>query len=318
MNCVYGDIVPLIFLEDLRPKENVLYRVLGSGGSSTAVPVTFRRMLLSNRVPLGEDNWRLNGAGYAETVTTTIIGHGPSEDVVFKEMWKKRADKHVLFVNALCEAPCLEHGHPIFPKTIWNDIPSQFLPEKDSLYEHYFGGNIQHSVAPKQIANLEMEFKLAWNDEYLFVFAQVEDGSIVVREGNTCDGITLNFDIGGKVLQYGLFVSLKDGKAQIFKAFEQREWQPLDGAKAVTFCEICHGQGYRLEAAIPWSELELAPSVEKKLLFDIEVIDFRPELDTPHTILVWSGGRGLGWRFSDVFGTMILTDSTVFAQKNCI
>lgn len=64
-----------------------------------------------------------------------------------------------------------------------------------------------------------------------------------------------------------------------------------------------------MEAAIPWDELEIQPQAGMRFKFDIELIDFADGTERPKTILVWSGGDGLGWRFSDVFGTMVLDES---------
>lgn len=311
MNCVYTDIVPLILLEELRPRKNVRYEISQTHGAGIAIPASFRLMLLADRVSLAEENWRLNGVSFAETVTNTLIEPGLSEDIVYKEMWKKRSDKHTLLLKTISGAVCLQHGSPVLPQVSWETIPSCFLPEETDLDVHYFGGNVQFSICPEEIGNLKMEFKLAWNYEYLFVLAKVDDSKLMVRDGNVCDGITLNFDVRGKILQYGVFLTSKEGEAQVFKVVEQHGWQLLDDTEAVTFSEIHLGQGYRLEAAIPWSELEVVPSVSEEMMFDIEVIDFRTESDSPHTILVWSGGQGIGWRNSHVFGTMVLTADTI-------
>lgn len=76
--------------------------------------------------------------------------------------------------------------------------------------------------------------------------------------------------------------------------------------KACTSCVIYDGKTYVMKAAIPWSELEIIPAPCTRLKFDIELVDFTDDAEQPKTILVWSGGHGFGWKYSDVFGEMVL------------
>lgn len=317
MNWIYPDTVPSVFLEELRPRENLLYQHPQTYGTGVAIPVSFQQMLLIDRISFVEDDWRLNGVSFAENVTRILIDPESqlSEAMVFEEMWKKRADKHVLLLKTTPDALRLERGSPVLSKATWEAIPSCFLPE--AIDFHYFGGNVQFSISPDEIGSLKAEVKLAWNHEYLFVFAKVDDSELVIRDGGLCDGITLSFDIGDRMLQYGLFLSPKENEVQVFRALEAHEWQLLDNTESVTFCEKHFGQGYGLEAAIPWHELQLVPKASEEIRFDIEVVDFRTESVNPHTILVWSGGGGIGWQCRGVFGTMVLTDEVVSCAGTC-
>lgn len=304
MNYVYGDLLSLEFLESIRPEENVKYQLGNKLGCGERLPVTFEEMLLFDRVKQFADyNTKLNGVGFGETVLLFLLEPGNVKEAIIKEIGEKRQDKHELHVNPVPVSGSAE-------KTVsvdWEILPSYFLPEKGSAAWHFFGGNLQDGIAPKDSEELSMEYKLAWNPDYLHFWACINDSTLVVRQGEPCDGVTLNFDAEGYKIHYGIYLPFEKS-VQIMKPGDSG-WKPLKSTSAVTSCEIYDGQGYVLEAAIPWNELEIQPQAGMRFKFDIELIDFADESERPKTILVWSGGDGLGWRFSDVFGTVVLDAS---------
>jgi hypothetical protein len=303
INYIYNNFVSLDFLESVRPEQNLKneWATMRFGNCDKYLPVTYEEMIFADRIKKMVDyNTRLK-VTYGETVVLYIIDPTNISSEIAKDIAQKREDKHEMDIPQMSLELLDDDGMIV----VWEAILSYFLPEHDSEKWHFFGGNLQEGVASKSLEELSMEYKIAWDMQYLYFYAKVNDSTVVVQEDSECDGVTLNFYQDGHLIQYGLFIS-DNAKAQVKKSLDYSGWKLLTNTKARTSCVIYDGKGYIIKAAIPWSELEIIPEQNKRFKFDIELVDFIDKIKHPDTILVWSGGQGFGWKYPDVFGEMIL------------
>jgi hypothetical protein len=302
MNYVYNNFVSVELLEAVQPEENLRNQIGRSLGCGVYLPASYGEMVLFDRVKeIADYNNKLNNVGYGETAVLYIIDPRNISSQMAEEIADRREDKHEMYIPQISAGMLDKEGMVLN----WRIIPSYYLPEQNSSKWHFFGGNLQEGASTKTLEELSMEFKVAWDMKYLHFYGMVNDASVVVQEGYECDGVTLNFYQDGHLIQYALFISAS-GKAQVQKAFDYSGWKPLVDTKARTSCTIHDGKGYVLKAAIPWDELGILPAQNKRLKFDIELVDFVDETRQPDTILVWSGGKGFGWKYPNVFGEMVL------------
>jgi hypothetical protein len=129
---------------------------------------------------------------------------------------------------------------------------------------------------------LEATFKLAWDAENLYVIVNITDPTPLNSKSEGAmlwqgDGVELfigseRLDQPGTLLftdhqvLLGAHVHVKPSSTHVVKAPTQPEIR-LFNARAVD------GSGYTLEAAIPWSALDVKPAENTELLFDLAIDD---------------------------------------------
>ncbi len=129
-------------------------------------------------------------------------------------------------------------------------------------------------------AGTEANFKLSYDDRFLYVFAQIRDETPLNNSGTggglwNGDGIEIffgheNLEQGGQ-LQFGdrqilLGADKSGGKPFIVSADKQPQIE-------ISVAPQPDGKGYILEAALPWEALGTKPVQGKEMLFDIGIDD---------------------------------------------
>ncbi len=152
-------------------------------------------------------------------------------------------------------------------------------------------------VQGRDADGFEAAFKLCWDDKNLYVLANVSDPSPMFNRysgGDIWNGDALELFIGHESLdQAGPFLfsdlqillrASKDGKGQasyVVRAPKQPEIEVLSVPSV-------EGNGYTIEAAIPWTAIGIVPKEGTELLFDLAVDD-APEGGDRIRQLMWNG-----------------------------
>lgn len=144
---------------------------------------------------------------------------------------------------------------------------------------------------------VEMAFRMCWDDQHLYLIADVADSTPMRNEHEGADlwqgdGLELflgheQVDDPGQLLfsdrQVLIGAGLANGEARthVMRAPEAYDCE-------VTVVPAADGTGYTLEVAIPFSALGFEPQPGQKLLFDLAVND---SLDGVHRVrqLMWNG-----------------------------
>ncbi len=159
--------------------------------------------------------------------------------------------------------------------------------------EHVSAGNL---VLGPDAGTLEADFKLCWDTENLYLFAQVADSTPMINP-NTGDkiwaGDALELFIGPDNIDEGGELAFTDRQILLSCSKETGSVQYYIGGSPTTdkinmeVVKNVTGDGYAVEAAIPWSVLHMKPEEGREFLFDIGIDD-----DTGHgraRQLMWNG-----------------------------
>jgi len=154
-------------------------------------------------------------------------------------------------------------------------------------------------VNGKDATDFEAAFKVAWDDKHLYLMVNVTDPTPLnnTRSGGDLwngDAIevflgTEKLDEAGTLLfsdRHVLLAARKSGKgapAHVVNAAQQPSIE-------VAVAPSVEGNGYTMEAAIPWSALGATPRENMELLFDLGIDDAPPEGARTRQ-LMWNGGQ---------------------------
>ena len=145
--------------------------------------------------------------------------------------------------------------------------------------EHISAGNL---VLGPDAGTLEADFKLCWDTNNLYLFVQVADPTPMINPNTggkiwAGDALELfigpdNIDEGGELAftdrQILLSCSKETGSVQYYIGGSPTAAKiDMEVVKNVT------GDGYAVEAAIPWAMLNMQPAEGKEFLFDIGIDD---------------------------------------------
>jgi len=159
--------------------------------------------------------------------------------------------------------------------------------------EHLSKGNL---VSGPDAGSLEGDFKLCWDNENLYLFVQVTDPTPMINPSMgdkiwSGDAIELfigpdNIDEGGEVAftdrQILLSGSKETGSVQYHIA-----GTPTSAKITMEVVKNVAGDGYAVEAAIPWAALNMKPVEGKEFLFDIGIDDSTGKYRARQ--LMWNG-----------------------------
>lgn len=144
-------------------------------------------------------------------------------------------------------------------------------------------------------AGLEAAFKVSWDEENLYLLVPVTDATPMKnsRKGGqlwSADGVELfvgseKLDQGGPLMFGDRHILIGGGEnGQVFVLNTAR--QPAIPTAVVPAVD---GKGYTIEAAIPWSALDVTPKAGMQLLFDLAV-DNSDDGQSRTCQVMWNGG----------------------------
>lgn len=153
-------------------------------------------------------------------------------------------------------------------------------------------------VGGKDGKGLEATYKLAWDADNLYVLVNVTDATPLnnLRTGDRLwDGDGIELFIGSEKLDQPGTLLFTD--RQVLLAAHAKatpaSTHVVNAARqpAIQLVNIpsVDGSGYTMEAAIPWSALDITPAENLELLFDL-AIDDAPEGGGRTRQLMWNGG----------------------------
>lgn len=153
-------------------------------------------------------------------------------------------------------------------------------------------------VGGRDGTGLEASLKVAWDAQNLFLLVNITDPTPLnnLREGDRLwDGDGVEVFIGSEAIDQpgtllfsdrqvllGAHPEPKPGSTHVVHA-------PVQPSIPLACVPSVDGSGYTLEAAIPWSALDIRPSENLELLFDL-AIDDAPKDGGRTRQLMWNGG----------------------------
>lgn len=150
-------------------------------------------------------------------------------------------------------------------------------------------------VGGRETGGVEASYKVSWDDKNLYLLANVTDPTPMKNEhtgGDLWNADALELFIGSEKLDQGgtllftdrqiLLGAGKDNQTHVANA-------PKQPAITTSVTPAVDGKGYTLEAAIPWSALDVTPRDGQVLLFDLAVGN-STDGKARSSQLVWNGG----------------------------
>ncbi len=139
------------------------------------------------------------------------------------------------------------------------------------------------------------DFRLCWDDEYLYVFVQAKDATPMLNPKPpaylwAADGVELF--IGARELDKPGTMLFSDRQI-LLGAGGAGKIHIVDHPDAASRCTVLaikdvDGEGYVISAAIPWDVLDIDPSSTRELLFDIALNNSNDGAQR-HQQIVWNG-----------------------------
>lgn len=127
-------------------------------------------------------------------------------------------------------------------------------------------------------ADFNAAFRLCWDDQFLYVLVEVKDKTPMVNvqsAANLWQGDCVEIFIGGEktgdagaLLTTDRQILLGAGTAPKF--YVANSPVPVTGIQVVAVKNVT-GDGYAIEAALPWASLGIKPESDQELLFDLGV-----------------------------------------------
>ncbi|WP_165874757.1 sugar-binding protein [Cocleimonas flava] len=158
--------------------------------------------------------------------------------------------------------------------------------------------------------DLTARWRANWDDNNLYVWVGIIDEVHVSdsKESWADDSIEIYIDAdasrGETYDQFNDFhLSFSLGKSEITAG----STTPLDRLKDIKYTTRQLPTGYQLEAAIPWSTLNIQPSAEHAIGFDIQIND-DDNGDARDAKISWNATIDQAWKNPRVFGQLILQD----------
>jgi endo-1,4-beta-xylanase len=152
--------------------------------------------------------------------------------------------------------------------------------------------------------------KVLWDDENLYVLAEVKDS--VLNKDSSDDYQQDSIEV---------FIDENNAKASAYEEDDKQyrinyeNKQSFNGTKCtaenVTSDTFITEDGYRVVAAFKWTDI--TPEAGKYVGFDVQVNDADNSGKRTGT-LNWADGSGNGWSSPSVFGTIILSDEGAAAE----
>ncbi len=153
-------------------------------------------------------------------------------------------------------------------------------------------------VAGRDGEGLEASFRLAWDNENLYVLVNVTDPTPMSNERHgdrLWDGDGVELFIGSEKLDQPGTLLFSDRQVLLGA---HREASPrsthvvnaaVQPAIPLALVPTVDGSGYTLEAAIPWSALDITPAEDLELIFDLAIDDGQQGRGRTRQ-LMWNGG----------------------------
>ncbi|MBR5762297.1 MAG: endo-1,4-beta-xylanase, partial [Lachnospiraceae bacterium] len=160
-------------------------------------------------------------------------------------------------------------------------------------------------------ADVSATAKLLWDEEYLYVLMDVKDS-------------VLNKDASQKHEQDSveIFIDENNGKTGSYQEDDKQyrinyeNERSFNGTKCldenVLSAAVLTEEGYLVEAAFKWTDIEAMPLAEVGL--ELQVNDANAN-GTRSGTLSWADKTGNGWSAPEVFGTILLVDNSVPAPN---
>jgi len=155
----------------------------------------------------------------------------------------------------------------------------------------------------------EASFGLLWDDNYLYVSADVKDSSLNKDGQYSFDKDAVEIYIDGT---YNKRKNYDEHDIQLIVVYDCSE-VAVGGSTATEFDTskvICKSKvtdkGYTMEVAIPWSELDVVPKTDMKIGFDMFNDDNDKDSEVQN-VLGWAG-TGNNWTNKSSFGEVTLVD----------
>ena len=201
-------------------------------------------------------------------------------------------------------------GNPVESEAQYVAIPKQQAGKK-TLHQskaEFIGNIIQGTIENPR--DLTARWRANWDDENLYIWVGIVDENHVSDSKDywADDSIEIYIDAdasrGASYDNYNDFqLSFSLGNSSI----NAGGTTPKDKLDTIKFSTRQLPSGYQLEAAIPWTTLNIVPTAEHILGFDIQIND-DDNGDGRDAKISWNASVDQAWKNPQVFGLLILLD----------
>ena len=225
--------------------------------------------------------------------------------------WDSCASGKVARRNKPMRIPAhLISGNPVDSEAQYVAIPKQ-QAGKNTLHQskaEIIGNIIQGTI--ENPGDLTARWRANWDDENLYIWVGIVDENHVSDSKDywADDSIEIYIDAdasrGASYDNYNDFqLSFSLGNSSI----NAGGTTPRDKLDAIKFSTRQLPSGYQLEAAIPWATLNIVPTAEHLIGFDIQIND-DDNGDGRDAKISWNASIDQAWKTPQVFGLLILLD----------
>ncbi|WP_308634088.1 InlB B-repeat-containing protein [Paenibacillus silvisoli] len=178
----------------------------------------------------------------------------------------------------------------------------------DSVWKTTITGTVDRSIHDDKLtgdSDNTLRYGLLWDSQYLYVGAEVEDGSVITgMNAFNNDGVEVYVDMGNQKTAAwdndNSQLAVGPGDTTV------TSWR--NSAGVITKSNVT-STGYTMEMAIPWSTFGITPNANMKIGFDIGAND--DDTGNGRTgVLMWSGTMN-NWTDSSGYGEAALSGDTV-------
>ena len=201
-------------------------------------------------------------------------------------------------------------GNPVESEAQYVAIPKQQVG-KNTLHQsraEFIGNIIQGTIENPR--DLTARWRANWDDENLYIWVGIVDENHVSDSKDywADDSIEIYIDAdasrGASYDNYNDFqLSFSHGNSSI----NAGGTTPKDKLDTIKFSTRQLPSGYQLEAAIPWTTLNIIPTAEHLIGFDIQIND-DDNGDGRDAKISWNASVDQAWKNPQVFGLLILLD----------
>jgi hypothetical protein len=225
--------------------------------------------------------------------------------------WEACANGKVARRNKPARIPAhLISGNPVESEAQYVAIPKQEAGKK-TLHQskaEVIGNIIQGTIENPR--DLTARWRANWDDENLYIWVGIVDENHVSDSKDYWADDSIEIYIDADASRNETYDNFNDFQLSFSlgnSSINAGGTTPKDKLDAIKFSTRQLSSGYQLEAAIPWTTLNIVPTAEHLIGFDIQIND-DDNGDARDAKISWNANVDQAWKNPQVFGLLILQD----------
>lgn len=192
-------------------------------------------------------------------------------------------------------------------KNIWGSGPEYAYNSQDTYSENFWGNFINYQQGSFHGKKIYFSFSTSWDESNFYLKLDVENIVCWFIDDNEIFNpyeSYLSFSFGKEPKDHPLhfFIQLRKNMKHLILRTKSlfAEAEEIDDANLET---LIHEKYIRLHIAIPWKNINIEPSKDKKVLFQLAI---RVADGANNQVIVWNSGKGQNYNDCTLHSTMLL------------